>query len=161
MPFGPTGAPACYQKHTADLIDNIRNNAAKIVDDTLVFAEDLEKELENFEKYLITCLFRDNVLKPAKTLFLWDSVKFGGRLINTQGVMRPLTKHLNNILNFVDPKGDIHLIRSLLGMAQWISPWVPGLSSLLQPFTELTKKNAPESAFFSQFRSLKCRLRSV
>ena len=28
------------------------------------------------------------------------------------------------------------------------------LSSLLQPFTELTKKNAPESAFFSQFSEL-------
>lgn len=139
MPFGPKNAPACWQLHTADLVHDMSGNARKQVDDIWLFASSLDEVLDVFLRLLQRCNRRNVPIKPSKTQMLQEETKFSGRLIDRNGFMSPLRDHLARLLDMKNPASDMASARCLLGIAHWISGYVPGMAMLLEPFAALLR----------------------
>ena len=75
-----------------------------------------------------------------KCEFSQDSLTFFGYVFTAEGISADLMK-VQAIINF-KPPANTSEIRSLLGMANYCSRFIPGYVTLTQPLRELTKKHA-------------------
>ncbi len=142
--FGPMNAPAAWQRFTSDLVDDL-TNVRKQVDDIFVFGAEFGLCIKTLLTLIQRCNSRNIPMKYEKIQFFLPSVKFAGRIIFANGTMSPLKDHLDRILNFKNPGQDPSLIRSLLGLGQWLSMYVPEMSKFLEPFAVLIRaKNLAE-----------------
>lgn len=139
MPFGAKNSPAVWQAATADLVHDLRKNARKQTDDVLVFAKDPKTLLSIMLTLVSRCNVRRIPLKAAKMEVFKDELKFAGRLWKSDGSIGILDEHLNRILNLKNPNSDIGAVRTLVGIAEWLSRYVPGLASYIAPFTDTLK----------------------
>lgn len=144
MPFGPSNAPAVWARAVADLSAGLPNTRRQ-VDDILTFGPTLGSTLDTFNSLLSRYLERNVPMNPNKLEFLWDETTFAGRIIDSNGVMRPKVSHVQRILGLENPKDDPKAARILLGLANWLNNYIPSLSRYVAPFSAFTRaKNAEE-----------------
>ncbi len=96
-----------------------------------------DSNLENCLRRLIS-----KGLKPNrdKCVFLSNTLEFFGQIFSKDGI-RPDPKRVTDLLNAPRP-GNVSEVRSLLGMANYSSQYIPNFATLTAPLRELTKKNA-------------------
>jgi cleavage and polyadenylation specificity factor subunit 1 len=137
-PFGLSTAPVYYQEAMANILGNlILNGVIVYIDDTLVYAKSPEQFLVVLRLALSRMLKANVRLKASKCYFGFREITFLGHVFNAEGC-RLSDERKQGILDMAVPR-TLKQLRSFLGAVNYFRDFVPNLSGLLVPLTDLTK----------------------
>ena len=111
-----------------------------IADDIIVFGATRAEHDANLDGCLRRLENKGLRLNRDKCVFLSNTLEFFGQIFSKDGI-RPDPKRVTDLLNAPRP-GNVSEVRSLLGMANYSSQYIPDFATLTAPLRELTKKNA-------------------
>lgn len=134
-PQGFHAAGDAYTRRFDDITMDIQRKS-KVVDDTLLWDDDIETAFWHTLEYLDLCASNGVVFNPKKFHFAEDVVDFAGFTITEDG-LRPMQSVLSAIMDFPTPT-NISGMRSWFGLLNQIS-YALALSEKLEPFRDLLK----------------------
>ena len=139
MPFGIKTAPGIYQQRMQNIVLKglIGSAAVVYIDDTLVVGDTLEEFLENLEKVLAAFKEFNLRVKLEKCSIGYGSVKFLGHVFDESGYR--LTDERKQGINNVARPNSLSQLRSFLGLVNFARDFIPDLSTVLIPLTDLTR----------------------
>lgn len=137
--FGLSSAAEVFQ-HTIQNVLNGIPNVKNISDDIIVFGK-TQAEHDTALQAVLQRL-RDNnlTLNEDKCEYNKTTIDFYGYSFSSKGISAD-PKKVESIQNASDPKSATEL-RSLLGLVNYVSRFIPDYSTVTAPLRELTKKNA-------------------
>ena len=141
LPQGFVAAGDAYTRRYDEVIKDIENKV-KCVDDTLLWARDIEQSYFQIFEYLQVCQSNGITLNKEKFQFCQDNVEFAGLNITTDGI-QPSVKTLQAIKNFPKPT-NITGARSWFGLINTVA-WTYSMAEDMKPFRDLVKS---KSQFF-------------
>ena len=112
----------------------------KCIDDTLLWATDLEASFHQATKWLDLCGRSGITINPEKFVFAVDTVEFAGFEI-TRDSVRPSQKYLHAIRSFPTPQ-NITDIRSWFGLINQVA-YTFSMTERMSPFRSLLKPDTP------------------
>ena len=112
--------------------------AKKIVDDTLIWAEDMNQLMERTRIILSRCR-EYNITISRKKLELGSKINLEGHIISADGI-QPDEEKYAAISRFPWPKSPKDL-RSFMGLAQQLASFVPDLAHMTSTLRPLLKKD--------------------
>ena len=113
---------------------------SKCIDDTLLWADDLEASFHQAVQWLDICGRNGITLNPDKFQFTQDTVEFAGFEITLDSV-RPCKRYLREIMEFPKPK-NITDVRSWFGLINQVS-YAFSMTEKMLPFRQLLKPSTP------------------
>ena len=138
LPFGICSSPEVWQRAVSQLYENVEG-CAVIADDILVWGNDMQEH----NKWLQTVLqkARDLNLKlnREKCKTGLSEVTYVGHTFGPQ-VFSPSKARVDAILNMEEPQNKTELQR-FNGMINYLGKFIPNLSSLNKPLSELLEKD--------------------
>ena len=140
MPFGISSASEVLQKRTYDIFGDIEN-VHVIADDMLIAAADDNEHDETLRKILTRAQEYNVKFNKDKIQFKKTEVIFMGRKIAADGI-RPDEAKIAAIVNMPNPE-DKEGVQRLLGMLNFLSPFIPNMSSITSPLRNLIKAGTP------------------
>ena len=139
-PQGYIASGDAYTSRYDAIIAEVKDKV-KCVDDTLLWASDIEQSFIQTVQYLELCGRNGIILNPTKFTFAADEVEFAGFNITRTNV-RPCSRFVRAILDFPTPKS-LTDIRSWFGLINQVS-YAFSKSKTMEPFRELLN---PSSKF--------------
>ena len=139
MPFGLNQSQYFFQFWMDMYFGNLNDGTHIIADDVKIHGEDEVSHDQNLIQVLNQCRRVGLKLNLDKCIFKSTSIPFFSHIISDQGI-KPNPKKMDAIKNMPTPTLK-HKVLSFLGLCNYLSVYVPSLSSILKPFRELTKKN--------------------
>ncbi|XP_064637858.1 uncharacterized protein K02A2.6-like [Lineus longissimus] len=145
LPFGVKPASELFQRHLDQVINGAKG-VELIADDMLITGEGdtIEDAIKNHDQNIISLLER---CRENNTKLNWDKLKFklsevdfSGHLFTTNG-LKADPKKVEAIANMPKPT-DVAGVQRLIGMINYLSQFLKGLSDACEPLRELTKKDA-------------------
>ncbi len=136
MGLNPSGDWFC-QKSDEALVD--LPGVTKLVDDILVQGATREELISRVRAVLRRCREHGFILSRRK-IEIGQEVSFAGHLVGDKGV-KPDPSRLSAIRDFPSPK-DLTSLKSFLGMANQVGPFIPDLAHVTAPLRGLLKKGA-------------------
>ena len=140
MPFSLNQSQYFFQFWMDTYFGNLNEGTHVIADDVKIHGEDESTQDQHLIQVLNQCRKVGLKLNLDKCIFKLSSIPFFGHVISDQGV-KPDPAKMDAIKNMPTPTLK-HKILSFLGLCNYLSVYVPNLSSILKPLRELTKKNA-------------------
>ena len=139
MPFGPTNAPAYFQKVMDDIFSDL-DYVTVYMDDITIISKSPE-EHQNHLKIVFQRLQEYGIkIRPDKCAFAQESVPYLGFIVDGTGSsINP--KYKDKIANIPIPRTKKQLQR-FLGMVNYLLKFIPNLQVDLKPFHEMTKKSS-------------------
>ena len=134
-PQGYAASGDGYSRRYDEIVADIPN-MTKCVDDTLLWADNIEDSFHQAVHWLDTCGKNGITLNPEKFVFSSCEVEFAGFSITMDSV-RPCTKYLQAILDFPRPK-NITDARSWFGLVNQVS-YAFSMAEHMLPFRQLLK----------------------
>ena len=166
LPFGLKVSSEIFQKRLMDALCDL-DGLICIADDILVIGcgdtdEEAEKDHDlKMAKLRKRCHEQNIKLNETKSVVKAKELTFIGHRITTQGV-KPDENKVKAITNMPAPE-DVHGVKRLCGMVQYLAKFIPNLASELEPIRNLVRKDSPwdwspqcESAFQNVKKSLGC-----
>ena len=144
MPFGISSAPEVFQRRMHELIEGLQG-VEVVADDfaAVGFGDTLERATAdhdgNLEAFLRRCEDRDVRLNAEKVQLRKQEVPFIGHVATQEGLCVDPAK-VQAICEMPPPK-DVAAVQRLLGLAQYLSKFLPHLSDITHPLRELTQKD--------------------
>jgi hypothetical protein len=138
MSFGLTNAPAHFMYlMNSVFIPKLDKFVVVFIDDILVYSKSEEEHVEHLR--VVLTRLRDHQLyaKFSKCEFWLREVQFLGHMLSAEGVAVDPGK-VKDILNWKSPIS-VHEVRSFLGMVGYYRRFIPDLSKVAKPITELLK----------------------
>ena len=111
--------------------------ARKIVDDTLIWAEDMEELMRRTRIVLERCR-KVGITISKKKLELGNKIQFAGHIISDEGI-QPDEEKYKAIKDFPRPK-NLKDTRAFLGLANQLGAFIPDLAHMTSPLRPLIKK---------------------
>ncbi|KAG9282794.1 hypothetical protein AMEX_G1491 [Astyanax mexicanus] len=111
------------------------------MDDILVFGKDQEIHDRNLNAVLQTVEKSGLKLNKDKCNFSKPEIRYFGHIISKEGIQPDMDK-VKAITEMSSPT-NITELRQMLGMVNYLGKFLPGLSTVLHPVTELLKKDTP------------------
>ena len=105
----------------------------------MIFGSTIEEHDKNLLAVLDRCKEIGLTLNPRKFRFKCKMVPFFGNVVSDQGIL-PDPKKVQSIKNWPSPKSPKEL-QSFLGAVNYLSKFIPELSSLRSPLQGLVKKD--------------------
>ena len=138
LPQGYFASGDGYTHRTDDIILSKTDRALKIIDDTLIHDNSIEKSF--YHTWDVLTIFANNGITAnlKKFQFCQDTVEFAGFNITPTGVA-PSDKILEAIRDFPSPK-DLTGARSWFGLVNQIA-WAYSMTPIMAPFRDLIKPN--------------------
>ncbi|KAI2648690.1 Transposon Ty3-G Gag-Pol polyprotein [Labeo rohita] len=136
LPFGITSAPEIFQREMSALLRDHAGTVA-VMDDILVFGRDKEEHDRNLKAVLKSIRESGLKLNKEKCHFGKSEIQFFGHIIGKDGIC-PDTNKVRAITELPCPT-NLTELRQVLGMVNYLGKFLPGLSSVLHPMTELLK----------------------
>ena len=130
-----------YTRRYDELIKHV-DRKVKIVDDTLLYSDDIEQNFWDTWNYISLCANNGIIFNKDKFQFCQDTVDFAGLRINSTNVA-PSKSIMSAIENFPLPS-DLTSARSWFGLVNQVARTY-SISPIMQPFRELIK---PHNKFF-------------
>ena len=143
MPFGISSAPEVFQRKMHEMTEGL-GGIEVVADDFVVVgcgntAEEATQEHDkNLEQFLQRCAERNLKLNDKKMQLRLPEVPFIGHVATADG-LRVDPKKVQAIME-MPPPCDVAAIQRLLGLAQYLSKFLPHLSDITKPLRELTQK---------------------
>ena len=127
-----------YTSRYDAIISEVRNKI-KCVDDTLLYASDIQESFIQTARYLELCGNNGITLNPTKFKFAADEVEFAGFNI-TKTDVKPCNKYIRAIQDFPSPK-NLTDIRSWFRLVNQAS-YAFSKTKIMEPFRELLKSGS-------------------
>eukprot|EP00595_Chromulina_sp_UTEXLB2642_P002028 CAMPEP_0196762882 /NCGR_PEP_ID=MMETSP1095-20130614/3014_1 /TAXON_ID=96789 ORGANISM="Chromulina nebulosa, Strain UTEXLB2642" /NCGR_SAMPLE_ID=MMETSP1095 /ASSEMBLY_ACC=CAM_ASM_000446 /LENGTH=1512 /DNA_ID=CAMNT_0042114961 /DNA_START=95 /DNA_END=4633 /DNA_ORIENTATION=- len=141
-PFGVSIAPGVYQNimSTKVLKDLYLNGVLVYIDDTIVYGKTVDEFLLRLEGTLKAMSDYNVRLKLKKCRFGYEEVRFLGHIFNENGVTLGIERKQG--INDMPVPATLKQLRSFLGMVNYFRDFIPNLSVMLHPLTDLTKTSS-------------------
>ncbi|CAF4906430.1 unnamed protein product [Pieris macdunnoughi] len=142
MPFGLKNAPATFQRMMNNVLRNeISHNICLVyLDDIIVYSKSEQDHINKLQQ-VFEALRKVNLkLNQNKCVFMKEEIEFLGHILNKDG-LKPNQSKIEVIQKFPIPK-TLKQVRGFLGLIGYYRKFVPNLSKIIKPLTEVTKKNA-------------------
>ena len=158
VPMGISLGPECFQTKMKETLEGLEGCEA-IMDDIIVYGRTEEEHDQRLKAVLRRIEESGLKLNKEKCFFKKREVKFFGHIISAEGV-RPDPGKVRAITEMPAPKS-VSELRTVCGMFNYLSRFVPGMATTMKPITDLLKKNvewtwgtAQEEAFEDAKRKL-------
>ena len=134
VPFGPTNAPAAFQKCMDTVLADLPFSVA-FLDDIIVFSKSKEEHLKHLD--IIFKRLNDYCLKinVPKSVFFAEELTYLGHRINSEGIA-PEQRSIDKILVSNKPKNSKEVER-FLGLVNWLGDFIKDLSNYISPISKL------------------------
>jgi len=161
MPFGICSAPEVFQRRMHELIEGLCG-VEVVADDFVAIGrgDTLEEASKDHDKnlgaLLLRCHERGVKLNAEKIKFKMTEVPFIGHVATSEGLSIDPSKVL--AIREMPTPTNVAAVQRLLGMAQYLSKFLPHLSDITKPLRELTQKDIEwmwEGAQQAAFEALK------
>ena len=139
LAMGLSLASDVFEMIIKDMIKGL-SGVINIADDLLIFGSTIEEHDRNLLAVLERCKEIGLTLNPKKFKFKCKMVPFFGNVVSDQGIL-PDPKKVQSIKNWPSPKSPKEL-QSFLGAVNYLSKFIPELSSLRSPLQGLIKKDS-------------------
>ncbi|KAI5738984.1 hypothetical protein M8J77_013467 [Diaphorina citri] len=138
LPFGLKLSPAIYNRALSRVFSNLLYHGLLLyLDDIITYQTDFQSALDLlgqvFERIRATKL----KLKSTKCHFFYNKIEILGHEVSNLGT-KPLTKNIDAIQNMEIPRTQKQL-RSFIGAVSFYRKFIPKLSTILSPLTDLTR----------------------
>lgn len=135
--FGVNCAPEIFQRLMEEILKGIPNTIVYI-DDILIYAGDIE-HLKKITEEVINALQRNNLtINTEKCEHEKESLVFLGHQLSARGLDIDERK-VKDIAGFREPKS-LSELRSFLGLASYVSSYIPRFADLTEPLWRVTNK---------------------
>lgn len=134
-PQGYIASGDAYTRRYDDITVDVKN-MAKCIDDTILWADNIQDSLTQTVEYLQLCGRNGIILNPTKFTFAANEVEFAGFEITMTNV-RPCNRFLRAISNFPTPC-NLTDIRSWFGLVNQVS-YAFSMAEKMLPFRALLK----------------------
>ena len=144
MPFGISSAPEVFQRKMHEVTEGLKG-VEVIADDFVVvgLGESIEEATadhdSNLEAFLECCTVKHLKLNDKKLKLRLQEVPFIGHVATSEGLRVDPFK-VQAIME-MPPPTDVAAVQRLLGLAQYLSKFLPHLSDVTKPLRELTQKD--------------------
>lgn len=140
MPFGLTNAPATFQAYINNVLRKYLDVFVVVyLDDILVYSKTFEEHVQHVRKVLQALEDADLRIKPEKTEFHKQEVKFLGYIVSREGLKMD-QKKIEAITSWPKPT-TVKEVQSFLGFANFYRQFIQGYSAVTAPLTQMTKKD--------------------
>jgi hypothetical protein len=112
-----------------------------IADDIIVYGSTRKKHDENLDKCLQRLTTRGLTLNASKCKLLNPTLEFFGQIFSADGT-QPDPQRVVDLQNVATPT-TVQEVRSLLGMANYSSQYIPNFATITSPLRLLTKNDTP------------------
>ena len=136
--FGLNSASEIFQNAICVTIEGIPGTL-NVSDDILVYGKTQKEHDERLVMALDRLRERGLTLNKAKCVFNKETLKYHGYIFSKHGVSPDPDKVL--ALNKAEPPTTPSEVRSLLGMANFCSRFIPDYATITEPLRQLTKKS--------------------
>ena len=161
LPFGIASAPEVFQNVMSHLFQDIEG-VEVIVDDLVVWGEDVELHDARLRQVLDRCRERNLKLNRGKCHFRVSEVRYVGHVLSADGV-KPDPQKVEAINGMSVPVNREELQR-FLGVVTYLSKFIPNMSQKSAPLRQLLQKDIEWSwgkAEDDAFTSLKAAISSA
>ncbi len=139
LPFGISPAPEVFHRMVADVIRDLPG-VLHFVDDILVWGATKAEHDARLREVLDRFARVNFTFNPAKCTFGQPEVSFLGHVVNGERI-RPDPKKVESVRHFPAPTC-VEEVRRLLGVATYISKFIPRFSAKTAPLRRLLKTDA-------------------
>ena len=140
MPFGITSAAEVLQKKTYQVFGGIKDTHV-IADDMLIASDNDQEHDETIRTVLETAIENNVKFRLRKTQLKQPRVSYYGHSVGSDGLKPDLAK-IQAIVDMPEPC-DQESLKRLMGMLNFLSPFIPNKSSLVNPMSSLLKTGVP------------------
>ena len=140
MMFGINAASEIFQNAIEEILTGLPG-CKNIPDDIIVFGATPAEHDQNLHGVLTRLQQQGIRLNKEKCSFSKSEVKFYGHIFSSEGVRADPGK-IEAITNMSEPD-NVSEVKSLLGMAQYVSRYIPEYATITAPLRALTKKETP------------------
>lgn len=138
MPFGISSAPEIFQKRNQKLFGDIEG-VEVYFDDIIIAGSDEAKHDVIMSKVLERARSLNIKFNPDKLQYRVPEVKYVGQIISESGVKAD-PSHIKAIIDMPTPKSKTE-VRRLLGMINFLSKFIPNVSTVTAPLREIIHEN--------------------
>ncbi|KAM7284680.1 uncharacterized protein ISCGN_001774 [Ixodes scapularis] len=135
--FGLASAPAAFQKMMSFILKGCRGVLCYI-DDVIVWGKTISEHQENL-RLALRRISEAGLQLNDKCMFDVDQLSFLGRVVGKEG-LAPLHSKVKAIVQAPVLK-DVSALRSLLGLANYYSRFVPHYSYVVEPLRKLLRQS--------------------
>ena len=159
LPFGIYSASEIFQRKMSELFEN-EAGIKVIIDDILVHGKTAEEHNHRLERALRILQEVGVILNMSKCRFHVPRLIYFGHLVGAEGV----SPHPDKVAAIRDlpPPTNLSELKSVNGLFNYVSKFMPHLSSILKPMTDLLKSDAawvwgpPQEEAFAKAKDLLC-----
>ncbi|XP_025116120.1 uncharacterized protein K02A2.6-like [Pomacea canaliculata] len=138
LPFGISSAPEIFQRTMETILKDVPNIICYF-DDILVYSENEQAHEKHLERVMKTLASANLKLNYEKCELRKHEIEFLGHRISKNGIS-PDPGKVEAIIAMPDPTNVLEL-RRMLGMYNFLGRYLPSLSTVLQPLTQLLGKD--------------------
>jgi len=140
MPFGLKMSQDIFQTRIDQTFEGCKG-VSGIADDIVIFGKDEEDHDNNFHGMIRRCKETGIKLNPDKCFIRQDHIKFYGIICGPDGIKPDPDKV--SVLKQMNPPTTKQELQTFLGLANYMAPFIPSLSTLTAPLRELVKQSSP------------------
>ncbi|CAB4025713.1 Hypothetical predicted protein [Paramuricea clavata] len=137
--FGINAALEIFQNSIAELLTGLPG-CKNISDDIIVYGRDVREHDENLNRILTRLREHNARLNRDKCAFRKSEVIFYGHSFSADGIKAAPQKI--NAIKTMQPPENPSEVKSLLGMAQYVSRFIPNYATITAPLRALTHQNS-------------------
>ena len=137
--FGINSAAEVFQNAIRETLNGIPG-VINISDDILVYGRTQQQHDDNLRSCFARLREKHLTLNRSKCVFNKSSLEFFGYVFTKNG-MEVDSKKVAAVVNLPNPTNQSE-VRSLLGMTNFVSRFIPDYATLTEPLRELTHKNS-------------------
>ena len=162
--FGINSASEIFQKAISDMLSGI-SGVKNLSDDIIIYAK-TQEEHDNILKQVLQRMREYNITaNKSKCAFGHTTIDFYGHTFSKDGIS--VDEKKESAIIAAGPPQNVSELRSLLGMAQYVSRFVPNFSDIVAPLRRLTHKdvkwrwNKTENDSFKRLKTMLASCESV
>ncbi|CAK1595263.1 unnamed protein product [Parnassius mnemosyne] len=147
MPFGLKNAPSTFQRLMNTALSGLQGLQCFVyldvvyLDDIVIYSYDPQIHINNLSNVFERLRHFNLKLQPDKCKFLRKEVSYLGHIITNEGV-KPNPKKTKAVRQFPQPRCPRD-IKSFMELVSYYRRFIPNLSKIAKPLTNLLKKNVP------------------
>jgi RNase H-like domain found in reverse transcriptase/Reverse transcriptase (RNA-dependent DNA polymerase) len=142
MPFGPTNAPATFQRAMNEVFgDMIGKGLYVYIDDVTLYSTTFAEHMALMKEFLSRLRRFRFYIKPKKCTIATHEVELLGHLVTREGI-KPSPSKVKAVADYPRPTSKTEL-RAFLGLIGYYRNFVHGCSRIMEPLSRLLQEHVP------------------